>query len=282
MRHQQQHGFTLIELVVTMSIIGALLLVLLPVVNNVLGVDQRKASRELASTLRFLNDESVVRNAPMRLAYDLDHNTWWVEAADGPVRIFRDRKGKEAFDEFLAEKKESDEEVAERAASTRSTSTVTDLIGQLMPEGLSDDAAVGGAGLLSSLFGGGGGPDARGGEYRPNEFRPLGEDDSDFSKRELPSDVRFWGVWTPATDEIVKPMDPYEREAMEKEDPADQKWTVAYTHIFPAGYMEDTVLYLSDESGDDMTTIIVEPLTGRVRVIKGMEELPDISDREQR
>ncbi len=278
----QQRGFTLIELVVTMSIIGALLLVLIPVINSVLGVDQRKSSRELAATLRYLNDEAVVRNAPMRLAYDLDHNTWWVEAADGPVRIFKDRTQKDAFDEFMADKKDSDQRVADEAEGRKSTSTVTDMLSQLMPEGLTDDAAAGGAALMSSLFGGASGPSARGGEYTPNEFRPLGTEEDDFARRQLPADVRFWGVWTPATDDVVKPMDPYEREAMETEDSADQKWTVVYTHIFPAGYMEDTVIYLSDETGDDMTTITVEPLTGRVLVKKGMEDLPDISDREQR
>jgi prepilin-type N-terminal cleavage/methylation domain-containing protein len=279
----KQRGFTLIELVVTMSIIAALLLVMVPIISNVLGVDQRKASRELASTLRYLNDEAVVRNAPMRLAYDLDHNTWWVEAADGPVRIFKDRDAKDAFREYLADKAESDEQVANdadtRNAGAKSTS---DLFTALMPEGLTDEAtASAGGGLLSSLFGGDA-LDGRGGEYRPNEFHPLGDEEDDFARRQLPSDVRFWGVWTPATDEVIKPLDEYEREAMEQEDPANQEWTVAYTHIFPAGYMEDTVIYMSNPEGDSMTTITVEPLTGRVVVRKGLIELPDISDREQR
>lgn len=279
----QQRGFTLIELVVTMSIIGALLLVLVPVVGSVMGVDQRKASRELASTIRYLNDEAVIRNAPMRLAYDLDHNTWWVEAADGPVRIFQNRTKEEAFAEFMEEKKESDEQVANEAetrnAGSRSTS---DLLTALMPEGLGDEAAAAGGGLLASLFGGGGGPPTRGSDYAPNEFHPLGDEEDDFVRRQLPSDVRFWGVWTPATDEVVRPLDQFEREAMEQQDPENQKWTVVYTHIFPAGYMEDTVIYLSDDDGDDITTILVEPLTGRVKVTKGLEDLPDLSDREQR
>ena len=279
----KQRGFTLIELVVTMSIIGALLLVMVPLIGNVLDVDQRKASRELASTLRYLNDEAVVRNAPMRLAYDLDHNTWWVEAADGPVRIFRDRDAKEAFREFMEEKKESDERVADEASSRRSSSpSMSELMSQMLPEGLNADAAAGGASLMASLFGGGGDSAERGGEYAPNEFHPLGEEEDDFARRELPGDVRFWGAWTPATDDVVKPLSEFEREAMEQEDPEDQKWTIVYTHIFPAGYMEDTVLYLSNAEGDSITTITVEPLTGRVLVVKGLEELPDISDREQR
>ncbi len=279
----KQRGFTLIELVVTMSIIAALLLVMVPIISNVLGVDQRKASRELASTLRYLNDEAVVRNAPMRLAYDLDHNTWWVEAADGPVRIFKDRDAKDAFREYLEEKAESDLRVAEdrdtRNVGARSTS---DLITALMPEGLTDEASAASGSLLTSLFGGGTNVEARGGEYAPNEFRAMGQEDDDFGRRQLPTDVRFWGVWTPAVNEVVKPLDEYEREAMEEEDPEDQQWTVVYTHIFPAGYMEDTVIYLSNEEGDSMTTITVEPLTGRVVVKKGLEDLPDISDREQR
>ncbi len=276
-------GFTLIEMIVVMSIISALLLVMLPVLSSVLGVDQRKAAQELSATLRYVYDESVVQNAPMRIAYDLDHNRWWVEVADGPVRIFRDRGEKEAFDEFLADKAESDADVAEKSERERQNiPTMSELFSQLGPS--DDEGGGGGAGMMGAIFGGGGmAPGARGGEYKPNEFHPLGDEEDDFAARELPGDVRFWGVWTPQSgDEVVKPMDEYELAAMRDTPAEEQKWTVVYTHIFPGGYMEDTVVYLSNPEGDDITSIVVEPLTGRVRVIKGLEDLPDLRDREQR
>ena len=266
-----------------MSIIAALLLVMIPVVSSVLGVDQRKAAQELSATLRYVYDEAVVQNSPMRIAYDLDHNRWWVEAADGPVRIFRGRDEKEAFDEFLAEKAESDADVAEQAERSRQNiPTMSELFSQLAPADGEDSG--GGAGMMGAIFGGGGlSPGPRGGEYKPNEFHPLGDEDDDFGARELPGDVRFWGVWTPQSgDEIVKPMDEYELAAMADTPAEEQKWTIVYTHVFPGGYMEDTVVYLSNPEGDDITSIVVEPLTGRVRVIKGLEDLPDLRDREQR
>ena len=145
---------------------------------------------------------------------------------------------------------------------------------------------MGGGGMLSALFGGGGfAPGAAGNEYKPNEFTPIGSSDEDekFIQRELPRGVRFVGAWTPQyDDEVVAPLDEYELEAMLQEDPEDQKWTIVYTHIFPGGYIEDTVVYLGDDTGTDLMSITIEPLTARVQVTKGQAELPDLRDREQR
>jgi type II secretory pathway pseudopilin PulG len=284
----------MIELVVVLALLSILLLATVPALKTVFGVDLRQSSREMAGTIRYVYEESVIRNIPMRIAYDLDRNTWWVEAADGPARIFRDRDARESFLEYMADKSESDAEVREQAEFKRSlgpsqSDVMNNLLGGPGQEGGQGDSggqAGGMAGLMGGLFGGGGGfaPGIAGGEYQPNEFSPIGDPDEDdkFVQRELPHGVRFIGAWTPQYDEVVDPLDEYELEAMLREEPEDQVWTIVYTHIFPGGYIEDTVVYLGDEAGTDLMSITIEPLTAQVQMVKGKAELPDLRDREQR
>lgn len=276
-RATSQQGLTLIEVVVVLALVGVLLLAAIPSVRAVMGVDLKSASRELAASLRYVYDEASVRNIVMRVAYDLDNRTWWVEGADSDVRIFGNSRDKEAFDDFMEKKRESDEEVMKRAELRKSNLPVlSDLAG-------GDSAAGGGmSSLLSGMLGGGALSAKSGvGRYAVNQFSPMGDTDEAFVKRELPGSTRFWGVWTPQYDEVLKPMDEFEAEAMLREELADQQWRIVYTHIFPGGYMEDTVVYLSDESGETITSLIVDPLIGRVRTIHDKVEIPDTRDRDR-
>ncbi len=264
-----QAGVTLIEIIVVLALMALMIAVAAPSLRTVLGADKRQASQELAATLRAVYEEAVVRNQPMRVTYDLDARMYWVEASDSAV-IFRDRTHAEAFEEFMAEKAESDERAAEKAKYDTP-----------------DDGLLGGLGagigsLLAGFMGGGGpsgGADgSTGSEYRPNEFVLV--EDGIFRKRELPRGVHFWGVWTPQYEDPVQPLGQMELEAMLEEDPEEQKWTTAHTHVFPGGYMEDTVVYLTDEDGEDITSLVVEPLMGRVKVVQDYVDPPDTSDRE--
>ncbi len=281
LRENSQRGLTLIEVVVVLALVGVLLLAAVPSMRAVTGVDLKSASRELAASLRYVYDEASVRNVIMRVAYDLDNSTWWVEAADSEVRIFASRKEKEAFDEFMKAKALSDQEVKDKAELRKSTQpSMTELSSMLG----GDDSGGGSPldGLLSGMLGGGA-LSAKSGVGRNsfNQFSALGDEDEAFAKRELPGSTRFWGAWTPQHDEVVRPMDEFEVEAMLREDPEAQEWRVVYTHIFPGGYMEDTVVYLSDESGETITSLTVDPLIGRVRTIQDKIDVPDARDRDR-
>ena len=277
-----QQGLTLIEVVVVLALVGVLLLAAVPSMRAVMGVDLKSASRELAASLRYVYDEASVRNVVMRVAYDLDNHTWWVEAADSDVRIFSSRKEREAFDEFMAAKAVSDEEVKEKAKLRKSAQPSMAELGTML--GGSEAGGDGGAlgGLLGGMLGGGALSASSGvGRSSVNQFSALGDEDEALAKRRLPGSTQFWGVWTPQHDEVVRPMDEFEVLAMLREDASAQKWRVVYTHIFPGGYMEDTVVYLSDEDGETITSLMVDPLIGRVRTIQDKVEVPDARDRER-
>ena len=274
-----QRGTTLIEIIVVLALAALMMAVAIPTLSTIFGVDKRKASRQLAATMRWTYEEATIRNQPMRIAYDLDHNSYWVEAADSEVRIHKDWRAKEAFDEYLEEKQEADQRVKERAAQGSSAQqNLSELLANFQGEDGGGAGAGAAGGLLGGLLGGGGIlPGARGGEYQVNRFQPLGEGGLG-AKVEFPNTVRFWGAWTPMFDETQKPHDEFELEQIQQD--SDPKYRVVYTHVFPGGYMEDTVVYVSDQAGEDITSLLVEPLIGRVVVEEGEAEIPDTRDRD--
>ena len=69
---------------------------------------------------------------------------------------------------------------------------------------------------------------------------------------------------------------------MLEQDSEEQQWTIAYTHAFPGGYLEDSVVYLTDDDGNSVISLTVEPLLGRVDLVYGQVDPPDLRDREQR
>lgn len=275
-------GMTLIEIIVVLSLLAIMMVVAVPSLKVVLGVNQRKASRTLAATMRYVFEEASVRNVAMRIAYDLDHGEYWVEESSGPARIFRNRDDKEAFTEFMTDRAMADAEARRRMGDLGKTPSVDQVMSSLLSSDEEDNPLKGeGGGMLSAMFGGalgGGGYD--GGSYKVNDFTPVEDEYGVIARRTLPDDVRFWGVFTPQYDEIVKPMDEYELEAQRGVPPDEQEVRIVYTHVFPGGYMEDTVVYLSDASGEDITSLTVEPLIGRVMVEQGYVEPPDTRDRD--
>lgn len=279
---RSQRGVTLIEIMVVLALAAVMMAVAVPTLSTVFGVDKRRASRELAATMRWTYEEATIRNQPMRIAYDLDHGAYWVEAADSEVRIHKDWRSRETWDEYLEEKAEADQRVAEkrdRATSNTPQASVSELINNVTG---GEDGGAAAGGFLTGLLGGGGIlPGARGGEFQVNRFQPIGEGLMG-GKKEFPDSVRFWGVWTPQFDDVLKPHDEYELEAVRQEAEEAQKFRIAYTHVFPGGYMEDSVVYVSDKNGEDITSLLVEPLIGRVIVEEGEAEIPDTRDREQR
>ena len=277
-RAHAEAGTTLIEIIVVLALAALMMAVAIPSLSTVLGVDKRRASRELAATMRWTYEEATIRNQSMRIAYDLDHGTYWVEAADGEVRIHKDWKAREAFDEFMEEKLEADARVRDKQSAGSSTQqNLSELLAGFAGE---DGEMPNAGGLLGGLLGGGGIlPGARGGEFQVNRFQPI-DQGLIGGKVQFPDSVRFYGVWTPMFDEIQRPHDEYELEQVQQE--SEPKYRIVYTHVFPGGYMEDTVVYVSDAAGEDITSLVVEPLIGRVIVEEGEAEIPDTRDREDR
>lgn len=85
-----QLGFTLIELVMAIVIIGVVTAAVATGVQNVRGASVQAESGKLAAAVRYLYNLAVVSGRNQRLVIDLDTRTWWAEeqASADPCEAF--------------------------------------------------------------------------------------------------------------------------------------------------------------------------------------------------
>ncbi|MGI9554134.1 MAG: pilus assembly FimT family protein [Thermodesulfobacteriota bacterium] len=72
-------GFTLIEILVVMVILGGILFMAVPKFKDFTDVNIKSTSRNLSGTIKYLYNESVFKKNIYKLAFDLDNNEYWVE-----------------------------------------------------------------------------------------------------------------------------------------------------------------------------------------------------------
>jgi general secretion pathway protein H len=190
------NGFTLIELLIVVGIVALLAGLAAPALGTLTGANARKASGELAGSLRALFDTAALRHVTCRMALDLDHRAWWAECAQGPVGAARDPRDDEALQRQFPDEK--DEETRRLLAKTSF--------------GAFEDRLV--------------------------------------KKRELPGHAAFGQVRVEG------------KSAAEK--------GIVYVYFFPGGQAQRAFVPVVD--GDNLYTIVVEPFTGRARVVVGKAE----------
>jgi general secretion pathway protein H len=76
---RQPRGFTLIEVLIVVAVIGVMALAAAPAVNSFTGANARAAASEIAGAFRYLFDTAALRHQTCRLVLDLDGREWWAE-----------------------------------------------------------------------------------------------------------------------------------------------------------------------------------------------------------
>ncbi len=195
-RAHTARGFTLVELLVVISVIALLAGLAAPAVGTVTGANARKAAGELAGAMRYLFDTAALRHVTCRLALDAEARAWSAECAPAAVGIAR---GPDA--------EESDQQLARRLSGEKNAE-----LRRLLARtefGSFKDALVG--------------------------------------KRELPGRAGFGKIRV--------------------EGRRDAEGGTAYVYFFPGGQAQRAFLPIVD--GDNRYTVVVEPFTGRARVVPG-------------
>ncbi|MFH1875116.1 MAG: prepilin-type N-terminal cleavage/methylation domain-containing protein [Pseudomonadota bacterium] len=77
-------GFTLFELIVTITIVALMIGLVVGRVGNFLETDMKKSSAKMAATMRYLYNKSITEGLYLRLVLDLGEQTYWVEATRDP------------------------------------------------------------------------------------------------------------------------------------------------------------------------------------------------------
>jgi general secretion pathway protein H len=84
-RWADPRGFTLIEVLITVAVIGVMALAAAPSVNAFTGANARSSAAEIAGAYRYLFDTAALRHQTCRMVLDMDHQEWWAECTEaGP------------------------------------------------------------------------------------------------------------------------------------------------------------------------------------------------------
>ncbi len=86
-RQNRPDGFTLIELMVAMAVIGLIFAMAAVSLRSVFDVELKKTASSLASTLRYLSNKAVTEHQYLRMVYDLDDQSYHAESSEDPFVI---------------------------------------------------------------------------------------------------------------------------------------------------------------------------------------------------
>ncbi len=187
-----ENGFTLVELLVVVALIGMMGLVAIPSVSNVFKVSLNSATRDLATKIRESYNAAAMTKRVHRLVFDFKTQQYWVEI--GPPSLLLETEDSRKKHERALRFGNKDAEEEEKKKS--------------------------GAFTLA----------------RPVNRKPT----------DLPRGVEFEDVITEQSPDPI----------------TDGR---AYTHFFPHGMTEKTMIHLKDNASH-RATLVIPTLVGRTKV----------------
>ncbi|MDO8527620.1 MAG: prepilin-type N-terminal cleavage/methylation domain-containing protein [Deltaproteobacteria bacterium] len=99
-----RRGFSLIEVMITMVIVGLVMGLAVGQLGRSLSWDLKAASRKLGSTIRYLYNKSATEGVTLRLVFDIDNSSYHVEGTSDRFTFAKEEKTPED------QKKEEDKE----------------------------------------------------------------------------------------------------------------------------------------------------------------------------
>jgi general secretion pathway protein H len=188
MRRLKNEGFSLIELLIVVGILGLVGLIAIPSISNTFRFSVQSSAREIATLIKDASNSAQISGKVHRLAYDLKNQQYWVEST-GEMTLLK-----------------SDESVAIDKQNN----------GRFYKKEDEEDKSNGGFHQENSLT---------------------------KKKRSLSVGVKFKDVYTEQSEEPITE-------------------GIAYTHIFPQGLTEKTLVHLEDTSKNEVS-LEVSNLLGR-------------------
>lgn len=120
-------AFTLLEIIVALAVVGIIISVVVTRMDTMLEWDMKKASNRLASTIRYLYDKAALEGLYIRLVFDIEENTYWVEATTDQFSMSSadaDSKKKKTDKKTDKDKNSTGENVEEENMATEKDSNI--------------------------------------------------------------------------------------------------------------------------------------------------------------
>jgi general secretion pathway protein H len=226
-RREASSGFTLIEVVIVLAIVGLIFSLGIKGFKSLARSDLRSSAAHLSGSMRFLFDRASTTGKVHRLVLDLEGARYWAEVSDDKFFAPRDSESPESLRRRETLEAEEDEEAqakrekAEQEAAAKYSSS-------------SKDSSFDMAKLEM-------------GEFKPKRARFAAFKDLVIKPVKLKNTTVLRSVYTPRVDEPLTS-------------------GRAYIYFYPLGQTESAIITLSDKDGETIYSLVAHPVTGRVKV----------------
>ena len=234
-------GFTLIEVTVTVAILALAAAVVIPAMNNVSRAELRKATSNVAATIRANYDEAALTGDTYRMTFTFGQKAVVIKTESTSDQLNFDEKSgafltaaqeEEALDVIDGHPGDDKKKDSKKAGKKKDKDIDKE-----------DDSADKGSATLGALFG----ISKLGARSATAGFQPKGA-------LKLDSSIRILDVWTEGMDKATAEGE-------------------AYLYFFPTGYTQEAYIHLED-ADSRVFTIKVSSLTAKTRILDGYVEAP--------
>ena len=245
-RLRYRAGFTLVEVVIAMVVVGLALAVVVPNVTGASYATLRSASGKVSGLVRTSYGQASLTGTTQRMAFDMSKNLILVEEAE-PNLVFepgsnavvtaaetdKDERGAlgDFAEDLMAEAQRQRDESIEDDEDAEMMELGQELLGAFL--GVNSLGGASGMGMAGGFTG-------------------------DAKKHPLPDGIVFEDIW-------IRGMS------------GAQKEGVAYLYFLPHGYTQDAIIHLKlGPAGEDgqVIAVEVEALTGLARITNGYVDAP--------
>jgi prepilin-type N-terminal cleavage/methylation domain-containing protein len=253
-------GFTIMELMIVVAIIGLMLAASTLALQNVMRTELRSAASRTANAMRFCFDRATMTGKHIRLVFDLEKGEIWIEASEDRVSL---RSGSEQHVTSDKEQREEGEEGAQSRRQRKKKQPPIPFFSPPVAEGEGEENS-----------------DAEG-EYEDEGFEPgISHDDMirDFD-RDMQPVSRARAKFSPLKGMLTKKIKLKKNIAIDSvmtprmTDPVVKGRTHVY--FFPQGHAEPAIIHLMRKDNEDYYSIVLHPLTGQARVYPCFYEVPE-------
>jgi len=248
-RHVHSRGFTLLELMIVIAIIGLMMYVMATGFRRITKADLVEDVDELAAMLRRTSQLAIESGEQHRIVFDLEKGVYRIEMCQGAAALARNEavtndedKTKDAIEKGKDRLRDLPEDALAVGDPDEAVHRAKAIAGHHIADRMCAPATSGVSGVAHGIHK----PTLQVGEKAAEWVRNLN----------IPSGIKFSEIWVQHRDQGIKDGE-------------------AAIYFFPNGSAEKAVILLEDED-HDFRTVMVNGLTGRVTQKSG--KLDDVDE----